>query len=248
VAAAAVAAAMMGLCSSCFGKKYQGGSALESDSYLAPDAEKLLASSSPKISVFSGGGGGGGANSEAIKIEKILAKSEASDSGTCIDEFCDRRAAEQQPDPEECRIKNEQPAENSADGKDAAELPSFAQSDNGVGGGCGGLELENVQVTLSSVGSLGGILEEVPEAAELDPEDEEENSSSLQPLLLPATEKAASVASEEDSPLLLLEGGQGWRSSTPVSAAAPKPGSEDRHHSFGSKKSILSSVMAEGNF
>jgi hypothetical protein len=29
---------------------------------------------------------------------------------------------------------------------------------------------------------------------------------------------------------------------------APKPGSEDRHHSFGSKKSILSSVMAEGNF
>jgi len=236
---------MMGLCSSCFGKKYQGGSALESDSYLAPDAEKLLASSSPKISVFSGGGGGG-ANSEAIKIEKILAKSEASDSGTCIDEFCDRRAAEQQPDPE-CRIQNEQPAENSADAKDAAELPSCAQSENGAGG-CGGLELENVQVTLSSVGSLGGILEEVPEAAELDPEDEEENSSSLQPLLLPTTEKAASVASEEDSPLL-LEGGQGWRSSTPVSSAPPKPGSsEDRHHSFGSKKSILSSVMAEGNF
>ena len=236
---------MMGLCNSCFGKKYLGRSPPEADCYLEADAEKLIAGSSPKISVFSGGGGG-----EANKIEKLLEKSEASDSGTCIDEFCDKRggadAFPEGKDVEPLADNNEE--EDEAKDADEDNSCAVAAKENGI---CYGLELENVQVTLSSVGSLGGILEEVPE---LDAEEEEE--SSCRQLLFPPQQQEeaelslASSVVDEDAPLL-PESAQ-RRSTTPTASVTMvgglKPTSEDRHPSFGSKKSILSSVMAEGNY
>jgi hypothetical protein len=245
---------MMGLCNSCFGKKYLGRSPPEGDCYLDVDAEKLITSASPKISVFSSSGG----NNEANKIEKLLEKSEASDSGTCIDEFCDKRGGGADADCKEVEPSPPPPTANGSHDEDEEEKEvkedadedssSFAAAkENGT---CYSLELENVQVTLSSVGSLGGILEE---AAEHDgDEDEGGGGGPLQPLLPPQQDEApaslASTTAEEDVPLL-AEAAQ-RRSATPtlsVSSGGLKPASEDRHHSFGSKKSILASVMAEGD-
>jgi hypothetical protein len=244
---------MMGLCNSCFGKKYLGGSPPEADCYLEADAEKLITGSSPKISVFSGSG----LNSEANKIEKLLEKSEASDSGTCIDEFCDKRggadAEGKEAEPLLPTNGNHEMDEEETEVKEDAEEEDSSCAAAKENGTCYSLELENVQVTLSSVGSLGGILEE---AAEHDGDEEEEGGGGqLQPLLPQQDEAPASLASttaEEDVPLL-PEANQ-RRSATPTLTVSGgggggglKAASEDRHPSFGSKKSILASVMAEGD-
>ena len=85
-----------------------------------------------------------------------------------------------------------------------------------------------VQLTVSSIGSIGGVLEDVPEHCELGIRRDS------------AGVPASSVVSEatETFPLLLQEGG------------SSRPTPKIRHHSFGSQtaRTVLTANPAEGNF
>ena len=176
---------MMGICKSCFGGggKYLGQSPVH-DSYLAPDAEKLLASQDEAASIVSR------EPVDTVKPMMLAYKEQASADA------------------------QESPAVGPAVEVDEASEEveeTLPQEDQ-------------VQLTVSSVGSLGGVLEDVPEHCEL-------GASEDNPSAEDGVEKVGCLVGE----------GAG----VPVGGSAAKPTPKVRHHSFGSR-TILAANPNEG--
>jgi len=130
---------MMGLCKSCFNSKYLGTSPEES---REPDAQRLIVKSSSHQTLIT---------AEPIKIEEDvieekLERCETGDSGTCIDELYS---------------KLDNPKEKT-DSKEEIDLDTIKDDDCEQEA-----DIDLVQLTVSSVTSFGGALEDVPEHCEL---------------------------------------------------------------------------------
>lgn len=191
---------MMGICNACFGRsdKYLGTSPVD-DSYLQQDAQKLLPKDSPRISVISGEPA-----KHCVPEKESLVKTEGGDSGTCVDELCEKKDVSPPRESEPEKEQERGPREESAG---AVEQETVQL-----------LEQDPVQLTVSSIGSIGGTLEDVPEQGEL--ETDEHSSDYLE---------------SENTPLM---GEQ--------QASLPRPAPQSRHHSFGSQRTILTANPVEG--
>ena len=135
---------MMGICSSCFGKsnKYLGQSPKE-NSFLEPDAEKLLPKE--KIEKIVGQDPAKGHEKEKENTKDILIKAEGGDPGTFVDKLSETKITT---------------AGCGGLGEDDDEPEQVQEPDVTEPG-----EQDLVQLTVSSMGS-GYVLENVPETAE----------------------------------------------------------------------------------
>ena len=185
----------MGICKSCFGGgKYLGQSPVQ-ESFLEADAQKLLPKKDDAASIVSR------EPSESTSQVKPLIKTECGDSGTCVDEMSELRGAS---------LSRSDELEDGS-GEDEPQDGSGDEPQDEV-------EVDQVQLTVSSVGSLGGVLEDVPEHCELGADDENPD---------PADYERIDVLVHEAATL------------------AAKPTPKVRHHSFGSR-TILAANPNEG--
>ena len=228
---------MMNICNSCFGggAKYLGQSPVE-ESHLSSDAQKLLPKGSERSLVISNAPGCSDQELEpshskdSPSSDKLIHKVEGGDSGTCVDDMGDKT----ENSVKNCDENEEKDTYPSLQIEPALpHTPRFdvrkSDTDALIDDSEAYIEVPDpVQLTVSSIGSIGGVLEDVPEHCELGIRRDS------------AGVPASSVVSEETEtlPLLLQEGG------------SSRPTPKIRHHSFGSQtaRTVLTANPAEGNF
>jgi len=231
----------MGLCKSCFSAKYLGSSPDEAN--VDPDAQRLIVKSSSKPILVT---------IEPLKSQEIgvdkLEKCETGDSGTCIDELYSK-----QDNPKE---KTESKEEIDVENVDNDECEQ---------------EVDLVQLTVSSVTSFGGALEDVPEHCELGGESNDPDQSSCEHISYSEQDTVTTQLSfttgltqipegidsnlisfspniesdKENSPLLILEDSQQTPRKESFSSVL-KPIVKPRTQSFGSARSYQSPCPPDG--
>ena len=131
---------MMGLCKSCFSTKYLGSSPEDRNTHTE-DAEQLIVKSSSHHMLVTVE-----PSDNQQLVEEKLERVETGDSGTCIDEVY---------------LKQDNPEEKT-DSKEEIDVETTREDDGDQDG-----EGDLVQLTVSSIASLRGTLEDVPEHCEL---------------------------------------------------------------------------------
>ena len=226
----------MGLCKSCFSTKYLGSSPEEGNA--DPDAQRLIVKSSSKQMLVT---------IEPLKsqeevVEDKLERCETGDSGTCIDELY---------------LKHDNPKEKT-DSKEEIDLEPVRDDDDCEHDGEGDL----VQLTVSSMSSLRGGLEDVPEHCELGADGIDPDKSACEQLSYSEQDTVTTQLSfntglsqipeggdnnlisfaptidsdKENSPLLILEDSQQTPRKESFSSVL-KPIVKPRTQSFGSHQS-----------
>eukprot|EP00092_Neocalanus_flemingeri_P039157 GFUD01042619.1.p1 GENE.GFUD01042619.1~~GFUD01042619.1.p1 ORF type:complete len:1156 (+),score=274.74 GFUD01042619.1:468-3935(+) len=235
---------MMGLCKSCFSAKYLGSSPDEANA--DPDAQQLIVKSSSKPMLVT---------IEPLKSQEAvvdkLEKCETGDSGTCIDELY---------------LKHDNPKEKT-DSKEEIDLENQFDLEN-----VKDEEGDLVQLTVSSVTSFGGALEDVPEHCELGAEYSDPNQSACEQISYSEQDTVTTQLSfnsgltqipeggdsnllisfcpniesdKENSPLLILEDSQQTPRKESFSSVL-KPIVKPRTSSFGSARSYQSPGPPDG--
>jgi len=131
---------MMGLCKSCFSTKYLGSSPEDRNTHTEDGEQLIVKSSSHHMLVTVE------PSDNQQLVEEKLERVETGDSGTCIDEVY---------------LKQDNPEEKT-DSKEEIDVETTREDDGDQDG-----EGDLVQLTVSSIASLRGTLEDVPEHCEL---------------------------------------------------------------------------------
>ena len=229
----------MNICNSCFGggAKYLGQSPVE-ESLIDTDAQKLLPKGSLRSPVISDAPGGTDhvldpSQQDDLKVDKVLKKAEGGDSGTCVDELSEKRDTfvpncDENEDAEILGHIEVDLAPPVTQRFNVQEAVGYQYPEAVLDVSEAYIEVPDpVQLTVSSIGSLGGILEDVPEHCEL----ESRRDSAGVPV--------PSLNGDEAENCPLIQDGGG----------SSKPTPKLRHHSFGSQtpRTILTANPAEGN-
>jgi len=239
----------MGLCKSCFSTKYLGSSPEEGG--VDPDAQQLIVKSNSQQILVTIEPLKGEEEVEEV-VEDKLERCETGDSGTCIDELY---------------LKHDNPREKT-DSKEEIDLETVRDDDCEHDG-----EGNLVQLTVSSIGSLRGTLEDVPEHCELGADGDDPEHSACEQIAYSEQDTVTTQLSfntglsqipegegrdsnlisfgpnvdsdKENSPLLILEDSQQTPRKESFSSVL-KPVVKPRTQSFGSARSYQSPGPPDG--
>ena len=240
---------MMGLCKSCFSTKYLGSSPEEGG--VDPDAQQLIVKSNSQQILVTIEPLKGEEEVEEV-VEDKLERCETGDSGTCIDELY---------------LKHDNPREKT-DSKEEINLETVRDDDCEHDG-----EGNLVQLTVSSIGSLRGTLEDVPEHCELGADGDDPEHSACEQIAYSEQDTVTTQLSfntglsqipegeggdsnlisfgpnvdsdKENSPLLILEDSQQTPRKESFSSVL-RPVVKPRTQSFGSARSYQSPGPPDG--
>ena len=265
---------MMGICNSCFGNSSKYLSRSPENTFLdSDDAQKLLPKPIVKKPSVSAGGGGKDEVKIVVQTEKSspTAASVESKSGVTSDLKTVGKESEEEKVPlcrnddsgtcvneDSCSLESEKivnsttyptaTAENEERVECTAEerIPATTVTlDVDRFAGCDPLDLDPVQLTVSSLGSVGAVLQDVPEHCELGADENEEifedsagamstiGSQSQEASKLPPKAPVMHTSSNESTVTSVTAGG--------LVKSTPKV----RHHSIGSR-TILAANPNEG--
>ena len=255
---------MMGICNSCFGSSSKYLSRSPENTFLdSDDAQKLLPK--PIVKTAGGGSGSGSSNRDQVKIVVLKSPSESEnksvvsdpkagckdeevplchslDSGTCInEEDCFQEAADNN------IVVNSSACDNTTRGSDEGTAACDMTEPNMIDHykfGYDPLDVDPVQLTVSSMGSVAAVLEDVPEHCELGADENEQEIGDLAAAVASASLDTTSKLPPK-APLMHTSSNESTVTSIPGGSVI-KNTPKVRHHSIGSR-TILAANPNEGN-